>query len=246
MTNFAIKFPKAGNNKFEKQSAVQKIIGVDLCLTTSDAIVVFKNKTYAIFDGKTNCFTKTVPLFQLRSDRPLSKNVIKALTDWKAEKEAEYATPDSQCDYSEVKGDLIALANAGAFHAISHGVNCFSRMTGGLALAMVKEFGCDKFPLEDASRIGDSTKLGKIDWEVRFPSSKRVIVINSYTQFKPGKNGDYEAIRSCMKEINKIFNGKHIGLPQIGSGIAGLNWDLIKPIIIEELKDCKVTVVVFE
>jgi O-acetyl-ADP-ribose deacetylase (regulator of RNase III) len=49
-----------------------------------------------------------------------------------------------------------------------------------------------------------------------------------------------------MRKINSIFSGKHIGLPQIGAGLAGGDWNKIKKIIQDELKDCKVTIVIYK
>jgi len=43
-----------------------------------------------------------------------------------------------------------------------------------------------------------------------------------------------------------FFAGKHIGLPLIGAGLAGGDWDRIRVIIKKELKDCNVTVVIFD
>jgi O-acetyl-ADP-ribose deacetylase (regulator of RNase III) len=48
-----------------------------------------------------------------------------------------------------------------------------------------------------------------------------------------------------MRKMNTIFKGLHIGLPQIGAGLAGGDWNRIKEIIIQELIDCRVTVVIF-
>jgi O-acetyl-ADP-ribose deacetylase (regulator of RNase III) len=46
-----------------------------------------------------------------------------------------------------------------------------------------------------------------------------------------------------MRKINMEFAGKRIGMPKIGAGLAGGNWNRIEHIINTELKDCKVTVV---
>ena len=72
---------------------------------------------------------------------------------------------------------------------------------------------------------------------------------------------DYEALILCLRKINHIFKGKHIGLPgSIGAGLAGGIWDKndlplkmlealhrnfkdVKTIIQEELKDMNVTIV---
>ena len=54
---------------------------------------------------------------------------------------------------------------------------------------------------------------------------------------------DYSAFAQIVDTMNKEFKGKHIGLPKIGAGLAGGSWPVIKSIIHEGLKDCKVTVV---
>ena len=46
-----------------------------------------------------------------------------------------------------------------------------------------------------------------------------------------------------MRKINHMFKGQHIGLPRIGCGLAGGDWDIVRGIIQTELKDCHVTVV---
>ena len=122
------------------------------------------------------------------------------------------------------------------------------------------------FLLENVALRGSINKLGQIDYEqVLLTSDNNILleknydvpalkinwgfppltVVNAYTQYQPGKNLDYEALTLCMRKINHIFKGKHIGLPQIGAGIAGGDWNRIKTIIQQELKDCDVTVVIY-
>jgi O-acetyl-ADP-ribose deacetylase (regulator of RNase III) len=48
-----------------------------------------------------------------------------------------------------------------------------------------------------------------------------------------------------MRKLNMVFKGKHIGMPKIGSGLAGGNWERIKEIIHNNITDCKVTVVIY-
>lgn len=82
---------------------------------------------------------------------------------------------------------------------------------------------------------------------------KDVFVVNSYTQYNYGRNHsdgttkplDYEALTLCMRKINHTFKGSHIGLPMIGAGLAGGDWNIIKEIIQKELKGCDITVVIF-
>lgn len=154
----------------------------------------------------------------------------------------------------EIKGDLIELAKNGEFDIITHGCNCFCTMGAGIAVPMKENFGCDKFPLEAPSFRGDINKLGCIDYKTKVLISyggKELIVVNSYTQYRYGRNHadgdkmpvDYNAIAMCMKKINHTFPGKHIGLPLIGAGLAGGDWDIIKEIILKELKDMEITIV---
>lgn len=170
--------------------------------------------------------------------------------------------------YKEIEGDLIALAKQGEFDVIAHGCNCFCRQKKGLAPQMVEAFQTDNFPMESYMREGDIDKLGRIDYRTVWIDKTVVnwngvgnplIIVNAYTQYKIKKFNnfpyeytttenpfDYEAFTLCMRKINHVFEGKHIGLPQIGSHLAGGSWNLIKPIIQKELKDCDVTVVIYK
>ena len=157
--------------------------------------------------------------------------------------------------YIEIKGDLIKLAKEGKFDVISHGVNCVCTMGAGIAPQMASSFNCNKYPLEALSTRGDIDKLGRIDWGY-YPILdkdeqviKNLVVVNSYTQYLPApwlKPLDYEALTLCMRKINHGFKGKHVGLPQIGCGLAGGDWNKVKQIIQNELKDCDITVVIYE
>lgn len=164
--------------------------------------------------------------------------------------------------YKEVNGDLITLALNGEFDVIAHGVNCWNTMGAGIAPQMVKAFHCNTFPLEYSKYSGDINKLGQIDYKVcpivinnnGESELSEVVVVNSYTQYHYGKNHsdgvdkpvDYDAITMCMRKINHIFKGKHIGLPYvIGCGLAGGDINIVIPIIKRELKDMKITMVKF-
>lgn len=156
--------------------------------------------------------------------------------------------------YKEVEGDLITLAKAGAFDVISHGCNCFCSMGAGIAPLMAKAFGCDIFEKEQLNHHGDINKLGTIDFEHRQLETGQLTVVNSYSQYGFGKNHsngtgtplDYEALTLCLRKMNVIFSHKHIGLPQIGCGLAGGDWERVRSIIQTELSHCDVTVVIYK
>ena len=127
------------------------------------------------------------------------------------------------------------------------------KMGSGLAPQMVEAFKVDEFSMEALYRLGDINKLGVIDYKtITLENKKLLTVVNAYTQFdynKPHKEQkvqlDYEALTLVMRKINKVFAGKKIGLPMIGAGRAGGNWETIKQIIEAELHSCDVTVVMF-
>jgi O-acetyl-ADP-ribose deacetylase (regulator of RNase III) len=161
-------------------------------------------------------------------------------------------------EYREVKGDLIYLALQGRFDVIAHGVSCFCRMRTGLAPKMADAFGCNTFELEDIRYRGDVNKLGQINYEdVHFKNDitndpNKVIVVNAYTQFTFNKKDeenklfDYSAWTLCARKMNILFKGLDIGLPMIGAGRAFGDWKIIRAIIEKELKDCNVTVVLYD
>lgn len=141
--------------------------------------------------------------------------------------------------FKEIDGDLISLALAGHFDLICHGVNCFSIQNAGIAYDMKHTFKTNTFPMESLDLKGDYNKMGCIDSGI---SENETVIINCYTQFQPGPNADYTALRMCMKKINHTFKGV-IGLPLIGCGIGGLDWNLVKEIIKEELTNLDVVIV---
>lgn len=86
-------------------------------------------------------------------------------------------------------------------------------------------------------------------------------IYNLYTQFWYGKayghdqalssqiyNFDtqanrYKAIKRGLRKINKLCDGKILGIPKIGCGLAGGKWDIVKKIIEEEMTNCLITYV---
>lgn len=165
--------------------------------------------------------------------------------------------------YKEVNGDLIQPALSGHFNVIAHGCNCFNTQAKGIALSMAKTFRTDTFPLEDKSLKGNIRKLGCIDAKEFQVSTMSIAsneftgftpselkydltVINCYTQFRYGKGVhlDYEALTLCLRKINHIYKGLTIGLPKIGAGLAGGDWNKIKTIIQTELKDMSSVIIV--
>ncbi len=146
------------------------------------------------------------------------------------------------------QGDLIKKAKEGEFDLIVHGCNCFCTMGAGIAKGIKSEFS-GAFDADRATTKGSREKLGTCSFAKIEREGIDLIVVNAYTQFDyrgRGAKADYDAIRSCMKWIKENFEGKRIGLPKIGAGLAGGDWEKISQIIDEELAGEDVTLVEYK
>ena len=112
-------------------------------------------------------------------------------------------------------------------------------MGAGIA-AQIKEKHPDAYYADIYSNLTPEQKLGN------YTSNDRCDILNIYSQYNPGKNLDYEALSLALRKINDEFDGLSIGLPQIGCGIAGGDWEKVREIIKSELKSCDVTVVIYK
>jgi O-acetyl-ADP-ribose deacetylase (regulator of RNase III) len=147
-----------------------------------------------------------------------------------------------------IDGDLLEYAKINQFDVIVHGANCFCTMGAGIAKQIKEQFP-EAYDADCRTTKGDILKLGSYTY--RKARNYDFIIINGYTQFHYGKNHidgvenpvDYEAITLVMRKINYNFKGRRIGMPKIGAGLAGGDWNIISKIIERELKDCKVVVV---
>lgn len=146
------------------------------------------------------------------------------------------------------KGDLIKLAKAGEFDLIVHGCNCYCAMGAGIAKGIKAEFP-EAYEVDQQTKSGDRSKLGDCTFAEVETDGRKLIVVNAYTQFDFRGGGalvDYDAVRSCMKWIAKNYPDHRIGLPKIGAGLAGGDWEKISRIIDEELGDADVTLVEYQ
>lgn len=137
-------------------------------------------------------------------------------------------------------GDIMAAAVRGEFDVFMHGCNCFHTMGAGVACLIKHKFP-EAYRADLKTIKGDRNKLGTFS----LAKVGDLIIANAYTQFNYGSKQqqvDYDAVRKCMRSARKMFTGKRIGMPKIGAGFGGGQWDIIANIIREELKDTRVTV----
>jgi O-acetyl-ADP-ribose deacetylase (regulator of RNase III) len=128
---------------------------------------------------------------------------------------------------------------------IAHGVNCQGKMASGVAKAIR-----DKYPevfidyivcLEDCiSHSLLEPPLGEVVTSNVIDGDSNRLIFHIFTQEFYGNDGkkyvDYGAIRKGFKECNSTL-GKHdygtvvLGIPKIGAGLGGGDWNIIEQII---------------
>lgn len=159
----------------------------------------------------------------------------------------------------EFKGDLLQYVRDGHCDLIIHGCNCFCTMGAGIALQIKNKFP-EAYEVDLKTEKGDINKLGNYSYANITRINRNIdhhlsdlhvqfTVINAYTQFHfdaSKKPVDYEAITLVLRKINHYYRGKSIGLPKIGAGLAGGDWEKIKGIIEKELNAMSVTIVYYK
>jgi O-acetyl-ADP-ribose deacetylase (regulator of RNase III) len=124
---------------------------------------------------------------------------------------------------SYVRGNLFDLN----LPAIGHGVNCRGMMGAGIA----KQFR-DRYPdmykayKSACAANGPEILAGRcMPWQ---PGPGEPLILNLFTQIDPGPNADVRLIRKAvLQSFNycSMFNIYTLGIPLIGCGIGGLDWD---------------------
>lgn len=150
-----------------------------------------------------------------------------------------------------IQGDLVKLAQEKVFDVIVHGCNCRGIMGAGIAPQIantftgVREADYDfPIPLKDKNRLGKYSKI--------YSEEFAIWVVNAYTQFDiTGRSVGrpdvgYHAIAQVFKRLNQEFAGKVIGIPRIGSGLAGGHWEAVKEIINLTTPDLHITLVEYK
>lgn len=145
-------------------------------------------------------------------------------------------------------GNLIdALANGEVGFAVQ-GCNCFVRMKRGLA-AEVRQRIPAAVQADRRTLMGGFSKLGTYT-SVEWPAGTGRRFVNGYIQAHWGRRlnrepvnedgtpliCDYSAVRKLLRSLHKDFRRDWVlGMPLLGCGLAGGDWERLAAIVDEEL-----------
>lgn len=125
------------------------------------------------------------------------------------------------------KGDLFD-PNFG-FEAICHGVNCKGVMGSGIAVAFKGLYPEMFKAYRDMCLQGFLLPGMVMPWKTGNDNPK--VVYNIASQYNPGPDGNYGALEVGLRWVDfhaRTHKIESVGLPEIGCGIAGLDWNLVK------------------
>lgn len=149
-------------------------------------------------------------------------------------------------------GDLIAAAQAREVDVIAHGCNCYCAMGSGIA-PLIKAAFPAAWKADLQTKKGSKDKLGTFSYAIQ----DSVIIGNLYTQFgfwgrnKGLRDLDYNAMYDSMSMfkhmlVQRFGDRVRIGLPKIGAGLAGGDWNVIEAMVISTFGSLDVTVYVLD
>lgn len=143
-------------------------------------------------------------------------------------------------------GDLIEAARNEEVMAIAHCCNCQVNMGSGIAPQIRLAFPW-AWEADQETEKGDTKKLGSFSVGDPYATGYNdgPLVYNLYGQFGYGKrryggrdlNYDalYDALVGMANDLQGIDPGDHemlpVGLPMLGAGLAGGDWDIIEMMI---------------
>lgn len=149
-----------------------------------------------------------------------------------------------------IKGDLIKMAKEGKFDIIVHGCNCFCCMGGGIAKQIRETFPL-AYTVDCNTEKGSESKLGDYSVAKRHfqDYNGNLTIINAYTQYTHWEPFpvEYGAIKKVFQKLNRVYGSfdVKIGIPKIGAGLAGGDWDTIETIINATTPNLDITLVEF-
>lgn len=141
------------------------------------------------------------------------------------------------------KGDILKALEDNEIDVFAHGVNCSNGFGSGIAGQIAKKYPSIKEKFHSDSAHNFDTLGFALPY-----FTDDGLIFNCYTQEEYGSKGikyvSYDAIEESLRIVYGYckLRSLNLGLPKIGCGLAGGNWNIVEAIINEVFKDMEVTV----
>lgn len=131
----------------------------------------------------------------------------------------------------EIEGNLLDFPEG--INVLIHGANCLNVMGSGIAV-QIKQRYPEAFDADTNAAKTSSNKLGYFSG-AKVADDKYIINLYSQQKTGSGRQVNYEAIYAGLERLKKVLDQKNqkfiLGFPQIGCGLAGGDWNVVKPMI---------------
>lgn len=147
----------------------------------------------------------------------------------------------------EVRGDIL-LTHA---QAVAHGVAPNDDFHQGLALALRERWPQMYKAFRQHCRTRHP-KPGRV-WEWDGPDGRRLFTLLTQEAAygrgeKPGR-ASIQHVNHCLKELRKLIDEEHVhslAIPAIATGVGGLSWEDVQPLLRTHLADADCEVFVYK
>lgn len=132
--------------------------------------------------------------------------------------------------------------------ALVNTVNTVGVMGKGIALQFKNRFPNNYKAYRDACKSG-TFKTGEVLVVAEGDLLNEKIIVNFPTKEHWKSPSQYEHIESGLNALKKAIIGqqiKSIAIPPLGCGNGGLDWCIVKPMIVKALQDLEVEIIIYE
>lgn len=146
-----------------------------------------------------------------------------------------------------INGNILLALEKGELDVIAHGCNCQGGFGSGIAGQIARRWPHVRDAYINLHNNG-GTILGFFQ---PVPISDNQYIINCGTQDKYLPRGvrhaDYDAINDVLESLSLYTQRKltRVGIPKIGAGLAGGDWEEIEKIILKHFTDQELTVYIY-
>jgi len=135
-----------------------------------------------------------------------------------------------------IQGNLLDALKDNEIQAIAHGCNCTDGFGSGIAKQIARRYPHVKNAYHEYVSVHNAFLSPKqLLGKCLYVATTDGLIVNMFTQENYGTDGkvycSYEAIETGFSKLKEICKDSTIGIPKIGAGLGGGEWNIIEAII---------------